>query len=57
MWYLIGINNVFGSIHQSAMTRIKSSFRKYWIVKTIVEHDIKIFCVSIDGSNSVEKWR
>ena len=37
------IDKAFGSINQSVMMKIKHFVCKGWIVKTIVEHGIKIF--------------
>ena len=39
----LDIDKAFGSVHQSVMMKIKHFFCKGWIVKTIVEHGIKIF--------------
>ena len=36
------IDEAFGSMHQSVMTKIENSARIDWIVKITVEHDIKI---------------
>ena len=45
------IDKAFRSIHQSVMTKIKKYVRKGWIVKKIVEHNIKIFSVNISKNN------
>ena len=37
------IDKVFGSFHQSVMTRIKCFVSEDWFVKTIVKHSITIF--------------
>ena len=37
------IDEAFESMNQSIITKIKHSASKDWIVKTIVEHGIKVF--------------
>ena len=37
------IDKAFGSMHQSVMVKIRNSVSKDCIIKTIVEHRIKIF--------------
>lgn len=37
------IDKAFGSIHQSFMMKTKKFASEDWIVKTILEHGIKIF--------------
>ena len=37
------IDKAFGSMYQTVMTKMKNSVSKNWVVKTIVEHRIKIF--------------
>ena len=39
----LDIKKAFESMHQSVMTKSKSIVGRDWIVKTIVEHGIKIF--------------
>ena len=44
-------------MHQSVMTKIKNSVSKKWVVKTIVDMVLRFFSVSIEGNDSIEKWR
>ena len=39
----LGIDKTLGWLHQNVTTEIKNYIREDWIVKTIVEHSIKIF--------------
>ena len=39
------IDEAFESMHQSVMMKIKKFLSEDWILKTIVEHGIKIFWV------------
>ena len=39
----LDIDEAFGSMHHSVITKMKNSVSKDCIVKTIVEHGIKIF--------------
>ena len=58
------IDKPFGSIHQSAMTKIKKNNSQDWAFKTIVEHGLIsnglflwFFSAIINRNNSIKKWR
>ena len=47
-----GIDKVFGPMHQSDTTKIKTSVSKGWMVKTLLEHVLRFL---IHRSNTIEK--
>ena len=52
------IDEVFKSMHQRIMTKIKNDACEDWIVLDVMmKHSIKILSVSIRRINSIRKWR